>query len=120
MENWTANNPAQVDTWFSLFRLGQIRKQFNAAGNMKMSELTFFNPTASKESLKMEATLIADTMDRLISGLGARLENNISRHKALSDMITLLIDKDKTIMDLATKNDANYFFINEKTSEDED
>ena len=35
MTNWTAEKPAHVDTWFALFRLGQIRKQFNASGKIK-------------------------------------------------------------------------------------
>ena len=113
MENWTENKPAHVDTWFSLFRLGQIRKQFNESGKIKMSELTFYNPTVSNDSLKIEATLIADTIDRVFISWGAKLENNISRNTALNEMIQVLLDKEKTLLDLAEKNDENYFFINE-------
>ena len=58
MAKWTTENPAFVDTWFSLFRLGQTKKQFNAADTIKMSELTFFNPLSSKDNLKIEATII--------------------------------------------------------------
>lgn len=113
MANWTADKPAHVDTWFSLFRLGQIRKQFNASGKIKMSELTFYNPTVSNDSLKVEATLIADTIDRVFTSWGAKLENNISRNTALNEMIQVLLDKEKTLLDLAEKNDENYFFTNE-------
>ena len=113
MANWTANNPAQVDTWFSLFRLGQTRKPFSTAGNVTMSDLTFFNPLVGKDSLKVEATLIADTIDRVLTSWGAQLEKNISRNTALNEMIKILLDKDKTIFDLAEKNDENYLFTNE-------
>ena len=39
-----------------------------------MSELTFFNPTVSNEILKVEATLIADTIDRVFTSWGAKLK----------------------------------------------
>tara|TARA_R110001606_G_scaffold139088_1_gene277513 strand:+ start:458 stop:805 length:348 start_codon:yes stop_codon:yes gene_type:complete len=113
MTKWTAKKAAHVDTWFSLFRLGQIRKHFNASGKIKMSELTFFNPTVSNDSLNIEATLIADTIDRVFTSWGAKLENNISRNTAINEMIKILLDVDKTILDLAEINDENYFFINE-------
>ena len=113
MANWTAEKPSHVDTWFSLFRLGQISKHFNPSGKIKMSELTFYNPTVSNDSLKVEATLIADTIDRVFTSWGAKLENNISRNTALTEMIKILLDKDKTILDLAEKNDEIYFFTNE-------
>lgn len=113
MANWTADKPAHVDTWFSLFRLGQIRKHFNASGNIKMSDLTFFNPTSSPDSLKVEATLIANTIDKVFTSWGAKLESNISRNTALFEMVKILIDKDKTVLDLAEKNDQSYLFTNE-------
>lgn len=78
-----------------------------------MSALTFYNPTVGNDSLKVEATLIADTIDRVFTTWGAKLENNISRNTALNDMIKILLNKDKTILDLAEKNDENYFFTNE-------
>ena len=113
MADWTAKNPAHIDTWFSLFRLGQIRKHFNASGNIKMSELTFFNPTSNADSLQIEATLIANTIDKVFTSWGAKLENNITRNTALLEMVKILVDKDKTILDLAEKNDENYFFTDE-------
>ena len=119
MAKWTTENPAFVDTWFSLFRLGQTKKQFNAADTIKMSELTFFNPLSSKDNLKIEATLVADTIDKVFSSWGAKLENSISRNTAINDMIQILLDEDKTIKDLAEKNDENYFFTNEIKLENE-
>ena len=78
-----------------------------------MSELTFFNTTIGNESLRIEATLIANTTDRVFTSWGAKLEDNISRNTAIFDMINILLDKDKTILDLAEKNDENYFFTDE-------
>lgn len=113
MTNWTKDSPAHVDTWFSLFKLGQISQVFEASGDIKMSELTFYNPTININSLQTEAALIADTIDKVLTSWGARLENNITIDTALSEMIEILLDKDKTILDLAEKNDENYFFTNE-------
>ena len=67
MAKWTTENPAFVDTWFSLFRLGQTKKQFNAADTIKMSELTFFNPLSSKDNLKIEATIIISSPNFIFS-----------------------------------------------------
>ena len=67
MAKWTTENPAFVDTWFSLFRLGQTKKQFNAADTIKMSELTFFNPLSSKDNLKIEVTIIISSPNFIFS-----------------------------------------------------
>lgn len=79
-----------------------------------MSDLAFYNPLASSDYLRIEATLLADTIDRVLTSWGARLENNISRNTALFEMIEVLLDEEKTILDLAEVNDRNYFFLNEK------
>jgi hypothetical protein len=78
-----------------------------------MSDLLFYNPTSSQDYLKIEATLIANKIDQQFTIGGAKLENSISRNSALMDMITTLLDKNKTILDLAEVNDKNYYFINE-------
>ena len=44
MAKWKTENQAFVKTCFSLFRLGQTKKQLNAADIIKMSELKFSNP----------------------------------------------------------------------------
>ncbi|MCF2518544.1 hypothetical protein [Dyadobacter sp. CY351] len=111
---WTDEKMAHVDTWFTLFRTNQILAPFPDAGKIKMSELTFYNPAASRDHLKIEATLIANTVDQLFSAFGVKLENNISRNGALSAMIEVLMDDSKTIEDLAEANDTNYLFVNEK------
>lgn len=116
MKNLTKEKPSHVDTWFSLFRLGQIRETFEEAGKIKMSELTFFNPTATEELLKIDATLIGVTIDKVFTGWGAKLEHSKSRNTAIFEMIEILMDKDKTIYDLAEQNDTNYFFTNEEST----
>ena len=67
MAKWPTENPPFVNTWFSLFRLGQTKKQFNAADTIKMSELTFFNPLSSKDNLKIEATIIISSPNFIFS-----------------------------------------------------
>ncbi|MCH7411386.1 hypothetical protein MM239_18480 [Belliella sp. DSM 111904] len=113
MTNWTAEKSAHLDTWFSLLRLGQIRKPFNISGKIKMSELTYYDPTVSKDSFKVEVALIAHTIDNVLTSYGAKLKNNISRKTALNNMIKVLLNKEKTILDLAEINNENYFYENE-------
>jgi hypothetical protein len=114
MATWTKDKNAHIDTWFSLFRLKQIQAPFDTSGTIRMSELTFYNPLSSPEFLRIEATLLANTIDTVFTSWGAKLENNISRNTAIFEMIEILLDKDKTILDLAEVNDKNYFFHNEK------
>ena len=111
---WTNEKMANVDTWFTLFRINQIIAPFPEAGNIKMSQLTFFNPTASQDHLKIEATLVANTIDQLFTAFGVKLENNVSRNAALTAMIGVLMDGNKTVEELAEVNDSNYLFFNEK------
>ena len=114
MSKWSKNKFAHVDTWFSLFRLKQLHAAFDVAGDIKMSSLTFYNPVSSPDHLKIEATLLADTIDRVFTSWGAKLENSISRNQALEEMVKTFLDKDKTLLDLAEVNDKNYLFHNEK------
>jgi hypothetical protein len=110
---WSIENPAHVDTWFTLFRLRQTQVPFPDADAIKMSELLFFNPTASADQLRIDATLLADVIDRQFTKFGTTLEPNTSRNQALSKMIDVLVNKDKTIEELADENDKNYLFLNE-------
>ena len=41
-------------------------------------------------------------------------KNETNQPIAILDMINILIDKEKTILELAEINDKNYFFVNEK------
>lgn len=111
---WTNEKMAHVDTWFTLFRINQLVAPFPDAGKIKMSELTFYNPTASQDHLKIEATLVANAVDQLFTAFGVKLENNVSRNAALTAMIEVLMNGNKTIEELAEVNDGNYLFVNEK------
>ncbi|MBR8534674.1 hypothetical protein KDU71_03815 [Carboxylicivirga sediminis] len=114
MANWK-NNLSYGYTWLTLLRLKQIDVVFNDSKDIKMSELSFYNPTISKESLQAEAINLANTIDSaFIVGMGAKLENNITQEKAINSMVEILIDETKTIEDLANKNDENYLFLNEQ------
>ncbi len=114
MEKWNNNNLACVDTWMALFRLKQIRTPFKDSGNIKMADLVYYNPVSGSEHRKMEATQLATTMDTVFTiGMGAALEEGVSKSQALNDMIKTLLDGDKTIAGLAKVNDKNYLFWKE-------
>jgi len=44
------------------------------------------------------------------------LEELVSRNEAMAAMIGILLDKEKTIGELAETNDKNYVFFNENKS----
>jgi hypothetical protein len=114
MENWK-NNLSYGYTWLVLLRLKQINVVFNNAKDMKMSELAFYNPTVSDYLLRAEALNLANTIHSAFEiGMGAKLEKNISQDLAINSMVEILINADKTIEDLAVKNDENYCFLNEQ------
>ena len=116
MGTWTKERYACIDTWFSLFRLGQIKSTFEESSQIKMGELKFYNPASGPDHLKIEATLLADTIDRVFTAWGNRLEEHVSRNEAMAAMIGILLDKEKTIGELAETNDKNYVFFNESKS----
>lgn len=115
MANWK-NNLSYGYTWLTLLRLKQIDVVFNESKDIKMSELAFYNPTIADDLLRTEALNLANTIDSaFIVGMGAKLESNITREKAINSMVAVLIDETKTIEDLAVMNDENYLFLNEQS-----
>ena len=111
MANWTSNNLACVNTWSTLFIMKQHKKTFKKAGILTMKELLFFNPTLTKEELKFEAEGMADFLDIVFKNTcGAKYEENINKAQAMSDMVDILLDAEKTMAELAQKVDDDYVF----------
>lgn len=112
---WSMNIRSCTTTWITLYRLNQLRKSFNDAGVLLMSDLKFFNPVLSKDALRQEAVMLADMIDVVfIVGRGAKYEPGANRTKAINDMIEILITAGNTVAEFAEVNDLNYIFWNEK------
>ena len=115
MADWTTNNRACKTLWTSLSTMNQLSANFEDSGNLKMQDLTFYNPTVSGELLKQQATMVADQLDTIFrNGRGAKFEVNIDRTKAINAMIDVLVDGEKQVKDLASKVDDAYKFISEQ------
>lgn len=76
-----------------------------------MQDLLFFNTTASDSQLKFEAQGIADFLDQVFRNTyGAKYEQGTDKLKSISAMVSILIQKDKTLPELAQTVDDNYNF----------
>lgn len=114
MDNWK-NNLSYGYTWLTLLRLKQLDVVFDDSKDVKMSSLRFYNPTISVDALRLDALNLAITMDSTFRiGMGAKLEAGASQDHAISSMVEILIDANKTVENLAIKNDENYRFMNEQ------
>jgi hypothetical protein len=89
----------------------QHRKTFKKAETLKMNELLFFNPLLTKDELRFEAEGIADFVDIVFKNTyGGRYEENINKEKAVRNMVDIMIQKSKTMADLAAQVDSDYNF----------
>lgn len=85
MATWNKNNRACTITWTTLRLLHQAIEKFEAAGSITMENLAFWNSSSSPEFRKIQAQTLAFQMD-------------------------ILLDKEKTIADLAEVNDIHHLF----------
>ncbi len=115
MAIWNRNHRSCTTTWTTLRILDQNNKVFKDSGAVKMSELTYWNQTASAEMRKLQtATLInqIDNIFRLV--FRAQYEQGVTKEKALSDMSDVFTSATKTIADLAEIADTSYLFWREE------
>ena len=76
-----------------------------------MSELLFYSPLLTSEELEFVAAGIADFLGIVFKNTyGGRYEEGIDKATAVSAIIDILIDKSKTMADLAEQIDADYNF----------
>lgn len=118
MTTWNRNNRACSTTWTTLRVLNQNDKVFVESGNVKMSELTYWNLAASADMRKLQATTLANQMDNIFRQIRrAEHEEGVTREKVLNDMVNTLTSEEKTINDMAEIIDANYLFWGEEKDE---
>lgn len=114
MADWKTNNRACTTLWITLYTMHQLVTNFADSGILKMKDLTFFNPLSSGDLRRQEAESVADHLDNVFrNARGAIFEDGINRAKAMSAMIDLLSDGEKTVSDLAFSIDAVYKFWEE-------
>ena len=114
MAKWTTTNRACKTLWTSLSTMDQLSSNFDESGEIKMCELTFFNPLVSSELRKQQAAMVADQLDNIFrNGRGATFERNTDRGKAVTRMREILADESKLLCDLAHVIDESYQFISE-------
>jgi hypothetical protein len=89
----------------------QLNANFLAAGDLKMSDLAFYNPAVSDNMLDVDAEFRAARLDNhyRMQG-GATLKNGQTIPKAVAAMKTVFKNKDKLVRDLAAQADAIYNF----------
>jgi purine-cytosine permease-like protein len=114
MFTWSKNNRACTTTWSTLVVLDQIKDVFNDSGTLKICDFTFWNRAASSNMKRLMASTLAIQMDNVFTMIrGAKYEDGITKDKAISDIVDILVNGDKTVLDLAEVNDNNYLFWQE-------
>lgn len=115
MCTWNKNNRACTTTWTTLRVLDQNKKVFKDSGEVKMPELTFWNPAASAEMRKLQAASLANQIDNVFIMIRkAKYEENITKEKAITGITNALINEENTICNLAEIVDADYLFWGEE------
>lgn len=118
MADWNPNNRACTTTWSTLRILAQSQKTFNKSAGLRMDQLTFWNPTASSEMRKVQATTLATQMDNVFTLVrGAKYEKKVTKEKAIATMVDVLVDSGMTVADLAAVCDDQYVFWGENVNE---
>jgi len=114
MSTWSKNHLECVNTWFALRMLEQTRRPFKTAGAQKMKDLLFFNPTSTADVRRDAARTLARQLHNVfVDGFGAELESGATRTKAVSGLVAVLVERTKSVADLAVVNDRNYRFLGE-------
>jgi len=114
MAEWSNKNRACKTLWTSLLQMNQLVTNFEDSGDLKMSDLTFFNNLSSADLRQQEASVIADQLDNIFRlGRGAKFEEGTDRAGAMDSMIQVLTDEDKLVKDLGEIVDGAYRFFRE-------
>lgn len=111
-----SNNSSACTTLYAILTgtLDQLDKSilFNDAGTVTISQLVFFNATASPDIIRMAATGLANTLDStLISAYLCSYKTGQTQNLAISGMVNILVNGQSTIANLADTIDSFYQFI---------
>lgn len=114
MADWSVNSRACTSVWVALRLLEQSKKVFKVSGIIPVKKFLFWNPAASAEMRRLQATTLAKQMDNIFRLIdGATLEKDVTVADAVASMAGILVDGDQTMADLAAACDACYRFWGE-------
>jgi len=117
MAIWNPSKRACTTVWSTLRVLDQNDGPFSMSGDIKVSELTYWSAGSTVKMRQLQANSLANQMDNIFREIrGAKYEEGVSREKALQDIVSTLMDEEKTISDLAEVADANYIFWGEESA----
>jgi hypothetical protein len=108
------NVRAHLRTYFGLVVLKELEVSFNDAGNSKVTELRMYQPNIGADALRQNAEILAHQLDNFFRMIHkAILEPDKTLHDAIGGLVNVLIDRQKTIFDVAQQIDSTYLFVGE-------
>jgi hypothetical protein len=114
MPVWSGNNRACETTWTTLYIMHQLITNFHDSGELQIKDLTFYNPLNSSNLRMQEAGILADHIDKVFTqARGAVYEDGVDSNAAITSLVSVLIDGEKTVSDLAEIADQSYLFWQE-------
>ncbi len=114
MANWSDAPTASVTIWITLKDFKQLTTDYQESGDLKMSDLTFYNSLSSEAERKIAAEMLADQLDNtLINTYRCEYESGINGSSAVAGILAVLSNADKLVSDLADTCDQLYKFLTE-------
>ena len=87
---------------------------FVSTGEIKIKDLTFFSKDGTNDVLDVRAKSLAMQIDKVFTMIrGASYEENMSRLTAVTALVEVLKDGEKSIAELADTADDQYLFFQE-------
>ncbi len=107
--------PAFSFTWLVLRQLDQHRKAFRDGRTIKIKELAFNEENGEPTNRQRAAEALAVPMMNLYSALGeAELASGMTMERAKEIIVNVLMDGEKTVLDLSEAFDRCYRFAPEE------
>ncbi|MBL4606155.1 MAG: hypothetical protein JKY02_10995 [Flavobacteriaceae bacterium] len=114
MANWNTTDAINVTIWITLKDLKQLKTNYGESGNLKMSDLTFYNNLSSNAERPIAAKMLAVQIDNiLLDNYRCEYESGINASSAVNGMIATLSNPDKLVSDFADTCDQFYKFLTE-------
>lgn len=108
------DSPAPAYTWFVLMQLDQHHEQSMGDTALKIKDLAFHKEHTGPEDRQRAAEALALPLMNLYSALGkAGLDNSVTMDQAKDLIVGILLDGEKTVLDLAAIFGKCYRFPDE-------
>jgi hypothetical protein len=106
--------PATAYTWFVLMQLDQHRERSMGVEALKIKDLALYKGNSGPEDRRRAAEVLAMPLMNLYSALGkAGLADTVTMDQAKQKIVGVLVDGEKTILDLAAAFEICYRFPDE-------